>query len=322
MIKLYKNTNKYQLETFHKKVILTIFKWLNLEKNEVTSVTNLTNNTNFKDSEIKTLKIIFRKQNLKKHLNKLLIYFRENKEELKIIQKIYKFQRNQLKKGNFNLTPININNDLKVLFTEFFFDYLFKDKNFWINILSQDFSKTIFKNNFKIAVCPYCNIENIFQVANFKIDHFLPKSKFPLLSMFYLNLIPICEACNSLDNGKGNAYITPISNQYYDEIGEKILFSINSIEKNIHLSAQKLEIENFIKLLKLNKKYENQLIFNELLSFLKSFENNLSYFPPNNKNIKKFFISQIIELKRKNLYYLKKYYASKIFEIKVKQQFD
>ena len=54
-----------------------------------------------------------------------------------------------------------------------------------------------------IKVCPYCNRQFVSPVVTSKgkirgsIDHFLPKSKYPYLSMSIYNWIPCCSNCNS-----------------------------------------------------------------------------------------------------------------------------
>lgn len=62
-------------------------------------------------------------------------------------------------------------------------------------------------------VCTYCNRDYIFTISTGKrnkdkiarpeLDHWYPKSKYPLLALNYYNLIPSCSICNS--SVKGNA---------------------------------------------------------------------------------------------------------------------
>ncbi|MDU7364110.1 HNH endonuclease [Clostridium sp.] len=62
--------------------------------------------------------------------------------------------------------------------------------------------------------CPYCN----YPTREVKqIDHYLPKAKFPTLSIVVKNLVPICKECNEI---KGEYYSFNKENQlihpYYD----------------------------------------------------------------------------------------------------------
>lgn len=264
MIKLIKSTNEKLLELFHQNVILLIFKWLETSPSPIYSTTIFNNLTNiYSKEEIGILKIIFRKKKLKKHLNSLLdeVNLPHNNNLLLQIKSIYKYQRKQLRKGNYNIKFFSINTNFHILFIDFFYDSLFNDQSIWMAIGNKSFSKQIFISNFNLKVCPYCNIENISRSRNYKIDHFLPKSKFPLLSMYYLNLIPICEACNSFDQGKGNNFIFPIQNQFYKEIGNLIDFNYNFLNETIQLSASKKEIANFITLLQLENAYKANNLF-------------------------------------------------------------
>lgn len=61
--------------------------------------------------------------------------------------------------------------------------------------------------------CPLCSIGHAST-----LDHYLPKSKFPIFSVIPLNLVPACKDCN---HGKNNAAVTQAENQvlhpYFDD---------------------------------------------------------------------------------------------------------
>lgn len=62
-------------------------------------------------------------------------------------------------------------------------------------------NKWDFINKIKIDTCPYCNRNYIYTTSKNKeikpeIDHFYPKSKYPVLALTYFNLIPSCKPCN------------------------------------------------------------------------------------------------------------------------------
>lgn len=58
-------------------------------------------------------------------------------------------------------------------------------------------------------VCPICELE-----APSQLDHYLPKSDFPLLSITPSNLIPVCSLCNGLA-AKGNYIPTGYEDSLY-----------------------------------------------------------------------------------------------------------
>lgn|SRR5574343_233499 len=62
-------------------------------------------------------------------------------------------------------------------------------------------SKFNFIEKFEINTCPYCNRNYILSSNNKKnvkpeIDHFYPKSIYPLFAVSFYNLIPCCQSCN------------------------------------------------------------------------------------------------------------------------------
>ncbi|SHI31443.1 HNH endonuclease [Clostridium intestinale] len=63
--------------------------------------------------------------------------------------------------------------------------------------------------------CPYCN----FHTREVKqLDHYLPKSKFPSLSLVVKNLVPICKDCNEVkDDFFSFDYSEQFIHPYYDE---------------------------------------------------------------------------------------------------------
>lgn len=65
----------------------------------------------------------------------------------------------------------------------------------------KNLEKWEFINRIKIDTCSYCNRNYIYTTTKNKnikpeIDHFYPKSKYPILGLSYFNLIPSCKSCN------------------------------------------------------------------------------------------------------------------------------
>lgn len=66
-----------------------------------------------------------------------------------------------------------------------------------------------FISRIKIDTCPYCNRNYIYTTSKNKeikpeIDHFYPKSKYPILGLSYFNLIPSCKSCNGFGAKEDN----------------------------------------------------------------------------------------------------------------------
>lgn len=72
--------------------------------------------------------------------------------------------------------------------------------------------------------CPFCHLAR----AN-EIDHFLPKAHFGEYSVFALNLVPICTACNKKKSNRyrhyraGRRYIHP----YFDALPSELFLRVN-----------------------------------------------------------------------------------------------
>ncbi len=123
----------------------------------------------------------------------------------------------------------------------------------------------------KNGKCPYCSIGYVFP-GNATLDHFLPKSKFPELSVSLINLVPCCMDCNKhkgeiFNEDEKQQFIQP----YFDNINsERWLF----VEFNFNFSQLNYVIRNDnglddvlidrikfqFKKLKIYEKYEIQAI--------------------------------------------------------------
>lgn len=72
---------------------------------------------------------------------------------------------------------------------------------FVIHGYEKGLDKWQFINRITIDTCCYCNRNYIYTTSKNKkikpeIDHFFPKSKYPILGLSYFNLIPSCKSCN------------------------------------------------------------------------------------------------------------------------------
>lgn len=81
-------------------------------------------------------------------------------------------------------------NDYKILYN------IFITKGY-----EEGLDKWKFINRIKIDTCTYCNRNYIYTTSKNKkikpeIDHFYPKSIYPILGLSYFNLIPSCNSCN------------------------------------------------------------------------------------------------------------------------------
>lgn len=110
-----------------------------------------------------------------------------------------------------------------------------------------------------ISVCPYCQRQYI---TNYKendgdkennrttsdLDHFISKSKYPILALCLYNFIPSCQICNSRFKGQDDSYkeaklqvLYPYE-ESYDDYGVKFKTSIELLE-NIIGEDKKFEVK-------------------------------------------------------------------------------
>jgi len=85
-----------------------------------------------------------------------------------------------------------------------------------------------------INTCVYCNrmytktVRNPEKLTRPEFDHWFPKSKYPLLSLSFYNLIPSCHICNSSLKGATNLSLNDYFHPYVDDekiINKEIKFS-------------------------------------------------------------------------------------------------
>jgi hypothetical protein len=142
-----------------------------------------------------------------KHSQKLLDIFDHDKNfETHLSDNSYSFQ--------YPLLPIIFRKGIRPLL-EFFYHY-FASTGFGSEIHNKQ-GFTLTREAFLIAyqdinankslrVCPICDADfpdvNAKNIPDCELDHFFPKSSYPMLSIHPFNLIPACNSCNSKRKGK------------------------------------------------------------------------------------------------------------------------
>ena len=150
-----------------------------------------------------------------------------------------------------------------------------------------------------IDVCPYCNqfythtvrLPQKRNVVRPQFDHYLPKSKYPLLALSFYNLIPSCPQCNHLKQDKIGMVIHPYFDSIEDDFSFTYIFEkdINShcikISKNGPLTlSQKQKIDNTLKTLYLEGRYQKHTdILDEII------QKKLRYSPEHIKHLHSIF---------------------------------
>ena len=89
-----------------------------------------------------------------------------------------------------------------------------------------------------INVCPYCNRLLIDVKGAIQMDHFYPKTIYPMLSLCFFNLIPSCTSCNKL---KSDRILSGLENPYKSNYNTRTVtfhpvLRTNSTTNNLELS--------------------------------------------------------------------------------------
>ena len=108
-----------------------------------------------------------------------------------------------------------------------------------------------FIKNIGLETCPYCNRSYIYTIGRNRkikpeIDHFYPKSLYPILAISYFNLIPSCPTCNGLGaKSSQDSYALELKNPYEIEADDfKFSFEINNMNM-LHPIMDKESIKIF-----------------------------------------------------------------------------
>lgn len=92
-----------------------------------------------------------------------------------------------------------------------------------------EFYKSWSKNNINrwitkqtgLKVCPYCNISYTYNrkdKVTAQLDHFFPKSEYPIFALCFYNLIPSCPACNKLKLDDTTVMASPYKNGVFKDL--------------------------------------------------------------------------------------------------------
>ncbi|MBN5381169.1 hypothetical protein JY548_01680 [Serratia marcescens] len=141
--------------------------------------------------------------------------------------------------------------------------------------------------------CPMCNESHVGNITDDNkvyrqaLDHFLPKSKYPIFSLSIYNLIPCCNTCNSLFKRDKDTLYPLHANPYFQGADEYVIFDIekltsamlygNEAGSRVKFIATNTAVDNNIKLFKLlgvyNKRATKAEIFRLMALFKSYYEN-------------------------------------------------
>lgn len=177
------------------------------------------------------------------------------------------------------------------LFSDFSID--FEQSPVWVKNIKEIFSYESmptevlrrFGDELSLDFCPMCNESQVGNITEDDrtyrqaLDHFLPKSKYPILSLSIYNLIPCCNTCNSIFKKDKDTFSPLHANPYISGADNYNLFDINSLMPNflygkntrVKFLKTNTEIDNNVKLFKLNGVYNKRATKSEIIRIISLF---------------------------------------------------
>ncbi|MEG5552476.1 hypothetical protein UXO11_23170 [Enterobacter wuhouensis] len=135
--------------------------------------------------------------------------------------------------------------------------------------------------------CPMCNESQVGNITDENrvyrqaLDHFLPKSKYPIFSLSIYNLIPCCNTCNSLFKRDKDTLSPPHANPYVQGSDEHVIFDIEALAlamlykkesgSRVRFIATNTNVDNNIKLFKLLGVYNKRETKRQILRIMSLF---------------------------------------------------
>ncbi|MFY0483031.1 hypothetical protein ACI6PS_10515 [Flavobacterium sp. PLA-1-15] len=143
-------------------------------------------------------------------------------------------------------------------------------KSFFLETGYKNFENKKFLNLLNIDTCVYCNRNYTLEFdlytehARAELDHWFPKTDFPILALSFYNLIPSCHSCNHIkSNANGFDWLSALktlSHPYDDDDSEGFAFSYyydnyNSMKVILKVKEGSTKTEETLKFNKIEKIY-------------------------------------------------------------------
>ncbi|MEB2630226.1 HNH endonuclease [Peribacillus frigoritolerans] len=221
-------------------------------------------NTNDPPYILRIKKLAKKRRIVRSHMYTLHMY--NKKKLMKVINAQRYLSKNYTKiiKGknkNYGFIDEETIKDLRVIF-KYAYNKLLYNENFWeVYDAGSPVSNETIRRRIcsKIKICPYCDKSDI-SSSEVNVDHFLPQSKFPLLSIHWKNFVLACKPCNDSLN-KGELCHLPVLHPFFDEINKYIKFEFKSECKTVNIQTAykkgvyRSRAENFIEVMNLKERY-------------------------------------------------------------------
>ncbi|WP_176470294.1 HNH endonuclease, partial [Terribacillus saccharophilus] len=153
----------------------------------------------------------------------------------------------------------------------YFYKNLIHGKIFNDYIGSEDNAIKKFRDSITLeSTCPYCDYHEM-EFDSSSVDHFVPKSRHPILAIYPKNLVVACSACN--DRLKKEKIRLPIFHPYYTNLDDYFYFTFKDEKIFINFdegipTEDKERVINFLELFEIEQRY-NKYCKRKLISLKK-----------------------------------------------------
>lgn len=182
-------------------------------------------------------------------------------QHLHVSMKLYVAQSLELASGNYSIPQKSVDPAIRKFFTHVIYAKLFDSEVIWRRLGRKCLTRKQFHDNFRTdnnhpSSCPYCDLDTINSPGTHVVEHFLPKSKFPLLAVDPWNLFTACHGCN-MPSGKGARVVKNVTTPYVVEVGVNVQFKFLGSAKTLDLTAPKgrKDIDGYLRLVSLSARY-------------------------------------------------------------------
>lgn len=121
-----------------------------------------------------------------------------------------------------------------------------------------------------LTVCPYCNRDYINcrseKLAGAQLDHFYPRSKYPIFSVCLYNLVPACGNCNRIKHDDMQEFASPFDEEIDWEHGVQFSYEPLDLNRKKIVIHAKEPIKQNIQKMHIEAAYQiHEMEVNELL---------------------------------------------------------
>ena len=188
--------------------------------------------------------------------------------EAKHVRMAYYAQRAEIRTGRYGLPPTPIPVEIATAFSTYIYEHLFDHAKIWTALGVPGFDRETFHRNFlsennNLHTCPYCDLDTITSNGNRIVEHFLPRSLFPLPSVDPRNLLTSCHSCNFAGSGKGVGIEQAATSPYFVQAGDFITFGFQDAQSAVTLRAvpRAFGVAAFIRLTHMDERYRTPTAF-------------------------------------------------------------